>query len=458
MKTIDFIEKAIKIHGNKFDYSKVEYVNSKTKVCIICPKHGEFWQLPNNHLQGKGCLKCKYDKLKKKQNISINDFITKAKEIHGGKYDYSKVEYVNNSTKVCIICPEHGEFYQTPKHHINRGQGCPKCQGLYVTNEEFIKKAKEIHGDKYDYSLTEYNGSHKKVKILCLIHGEFEIIAKDHLNGQGCGKCRTTKIWNSRGRISNDEFIQKYYNKFPQNKNQILLHTINYINYRTKISACCNEHGIFEITPNNLMLGRGCPLCSKHHHYNTNEIIQKFKNIHNNKYDYSKVDYVNNKTKVCIICPEHGEFYQTPSAHLNSQGCPKCKMSHIENNISMLLTNNFIKYDYESNINGLLKRQSVDFYLPEYNIAIECQGGQHFYNAFNRNNIEKANKIHQNVLKRDIIKNKILLKNNIKIFYYTNISNLPIDIFYNTKYNNIYNQSNFFTDLNELLIKVKEHL
>ena len=122
----EFIKKARKVHGDKYDYSKVNYVKSKTKVCIICPIHGEFWQTPNNHLQGQDCPQC--GEIKRK--ISLSDtkdiFISKAKQVHGDRYDYSKVEYKNNRTKVCIICPTHGEFLQKPNSHLN-GQGCRKC-------------------------------------------------------------------------------------------------------------------------------------------------------------------------------------------------------------------------------------------------------------------------------------------------------------------------------------------
>ena len=130
----EFIEKAKEVHGDKYDYSKVEYVNNHTKVCIICPEHDEFWQTPNNHVHGQGCPYCYKQgigkKIKNEKRIKIKtikkDFVEKAKEIHGDKYDYSKVNYINRNTKVCIICPEHGEFWQTPKNHLC-GQGCPHC-------------------------------------------------------------------------------------------------------------------------------------------------------------------------------------------------------------------------------------------------------------------------------------------------------------------------------------------
>ena len=98
-----FIEKAKNIHKDKYDYSKVEYIDSKTKICIICPKHGEFWQTPANHLKGRGCPKCSFKKMSDLKLKTTNKFIEDAKNIHGDKYDYSKVEYKDNKTKVCII-------------------------------------------------------------------------------------------------------------------------------------------------------------------------------------------------------------------------------------------------------------------------------------------------------------------------------------------------------------------
>lgn len=124
--TEEFINDSKKIHGNKYDYSKVVYKGSKTKVCIICPIHGEFWQKPNNHLCGGGCRKCSYEG-GRNTNRTLNGFIKTSKKIHGDRYDYSKVEYKNNKTKVCIICPKHGEFWQRPDNHIH-GQGCPYCK------------------------------------------------------------------------------------------------------------------------------------------------------------------------------------------------------------------------------------------------------------------------------------------------------------------------------------------
>ena len=147
-----FIEKARQIHNDKYDYSKVNYVNSRTKVCIICPTHGEFWQTPHNHLKGYGCAECGKEK-SHLPKITTEDFVSKSKERHGNKYDYSKAYYKTWDAKVCIICPEHGEFWQTPSNHIN-GSGCPKCanekrkNALLKDTKLFVDVATLVHDGK----------------------------------------------------------------------------------------------------------------------------------------------------------------------------------------------------------------------------------------------------------------------------------------------------------------------
>jgi len=185
-----FIKKAVAVHGDKYDYSKVDYVNNKTKVCIVCPKHGEFWQIPFCHTSRKnGCLCCA-----NKQKSTKEDFVKKAFSVHGDKYDYSKVDYVNSGTKVTITCPKHGEFLQTPQNHLS-GRGCPKCanelrnSGRVLKFNEFVKRANEIHGSKYDYVKQEIKNQKDKITIICPIHGEFTQEIDNHLHGHGCSKC-----------------------------------------------------------------------------------------------------------------------------------------------------------------------------------------------------------------------------------------------------------------------------
>ena len=305
-KTENFINKAKQIHNDKYDYSKVNYVNSKTKVCIICPKHGEFWQEPRHHLSKHGCPMCGKENSDRKQSSTLNEFIKKSNQIHNGKYIYDKVNYVNAETKVCIICPKHGEFWQAPHSHL-RGQGCPKCgrerniNSIKITNEAFIEKATQIHGGKYDYSKCIYKDSNTKVKIICPIHGEFWQIASSHLNGHGCVKCAN---------------IGK-------------LNTIS-------------------------------------------DFINLSNNKHHSKYDYSRVNYINNATKVCIICPKHGEFWQRPDNHLKGNGCPKCGqiLSKVEDEIMELLKG----LGCQQRNRGILKGKEIDIFIPSLKLGIEYNG------------------------------------------------------------------------------------
>lgn len=193
--TEEFVRKAKLIHGDKYDYSKSAYKGNNVGIIITCSVHGDFEQTPHDHLSGCKCPKCAKDERVNKRRKPINIWLQQAKEIHGDKYDYSKVEYVNAYTPITLICHEHGEFKIAPSNHIKQKQGCPKCGNLKKgqkakkTKEEFIEKAKEIHGDKYDYSKVEYKNNHTKVCIICPEHGEFWMKPIDHINGHGCSEC-----------------------------------------------------------------------------------------------------------------------------------------------------------------------------------------------------------------------------------------------------------------------------
>ena len=318
MNTNQFIEKAKKVHGDFYNYSKtdLEKRDNKNRVIVICPIHGEFLVDVSSHLRGTKCNQCARLESSSKKRKTKEYFVEKAKEIHGNKYDYSKVMYEKMANKVCIICPEHGEFWQTPLNHLN-GSGCPKCG---------------------------YNKISVKLKS------------------------------------------------------------------------------------------------------NADEFVEKAKEIHGNKYDYSKIKYVNAHTKVCIICPEHGEFWQTPHDHLSGRGCPICNESHLEKEIRLFLTKNNIDFIYQCNSSFFkwLGKQSLDFYLPKYNIAIECQGEQHY-----KNREKPLFEDFRKTLNRDINKINKCVNNGVNIIYYglTNkISNISI-----------YNENNTFYNLNEIITFLKKY-
>ena len=194
---LDFINKANKIHNKKYGYSKVNYSGAYTQICIICPIHGEFWQIPHNHLIGNGCPKCGFERIKMVNSSNTNEFIKKSNMVHNNKYNYSKVDYVNAYKNVCIICPIHGEFWQTPTKHLCGG-GCQKCNGgIKITQKEFIEKANRIHNNEYNYSKVNYINTSTKVCIICPIHGEFWQTPTNHIHKtrpQGCPKCNSSKM------------------------------------------------------------------------------------------------------------------------------------------------------------------------------------------------------------------------------------------------------------------------
>lgn len=282
--------------------------------------------------------------------MTTNEFIDKARKVHGNKYDYSNVEYKTTHEKVIIICPIHGEFEQEPSSHLS-GCGCRKCVGTNKKDtKSFIKDAQKVHGKKYDYSKTEYK------------------------------------------------------------------------NDRTKLLITCNKHGYFWQTPNNHLSGKGCPMCKfdKSHLLQkdtTESFIIKAEKIHGKNYDYSKVVYKNNNTKVTIICPIHGEFEQLPLNHLQGKGCQKCNYSHLEKEMSLLLEKHKIDYEVQKTFDWLTYKGKLrlDFYLPKYNVAIECQGGQHFNEVKHFGGKDGF----LNRQKLDKVKLDLCNSHNIKILYYT---------------------------------------
>lgn len=257
--------------------------------------------------------------MSKRIKLTTESFIEEARKVHGDKYDYSKVNYINSTTEVEIICKKHNtSFFQKPRYHL-MGRGCPLCgkekaiagaKSVSLTQEEVIKRFKEVHGDKYDYSKVIYKGRHQKVTIICNTCGlEFDQSVNSHLEGNGCSRC-----------------------------------------------AHCYKP-------------------------TTEEFIERAIKVHGDYYDYSEVEYVDAFTKVKIICPEHGPFYQTPADHVNGgKGCPVCKESKGERKVRLWLMSQNIKFSNYQKFEGLKYKKplSVDFYADSLKLAIEYQGEQHF--------------------------------------------------------------------------------
>ena len=405
-KTLEeFIFEARKVHGDKYDYSHVEYVASNKKVCIICPEHGEFWQTPSNHLLGAGCPTCNF--LARRSNSE--SFIAKCKEVYGDLYDYSKVKYVHSKEKVCVICPKHGDFWVTPNNHL-RGSRCPACYGTpKKTLEQFIEEARKIHGDKFDYSKVVYDGLDIKVCIICPEHGEFWQRPYLHLKGAKCPACSKVQ------RITQEIFLERskkiHHNKYDYSK-------VFYEHLNKHVRIICPKHGEFWQKPGLHIQGYGCPICGGSQQLTTEEFIEKAKSVHESKYDYSKTNYKNYRTKVCIICPEHGEFWQTPNSHLFGAGCPTCPESLMEGEIRHLLLKNNIAFEQEKGFDWLVYHRNLylDFFLPEYGVAIECQGKQHFSST----QLFGGEEFYKITMERDNAKRRLCEEHGIRILYYSN--------------------------------------
>ena len=432
--TKEFIDKSIKKFGNIYDYSLVNYVNIITNVKIICPIHGEFEQNPKSHLTSiKGCPKCGILKKRKKFVKKIwtsEEFIEKSKDIHGDKYDYSKVIFTNISTKVKIICSEHGEFEQLPSIHL-KGSNCIKCSivknslNRRHTKEEFIEKAISIHGDKYDYSKMGYINNSIKISIICHEHGVFTQKPNSHLNNQGCPKCGILKRSNHNRKTSED-FIKRL-KAYHGDKYDYSL--IEYIKNSSKVKIICPIHGIFEQRPNLHVNRDGCPKCgievrAQKSRLSQDDFIERSILKHGNLFDYSLVEYIKSDVKVNIICHEHGVFKQSPHSHLSGTGCPICNLSYGEKNIISILNEKNISFISQKTFDDCIYRSLLyfDFYLPNHNLCIEYDGGQHFKPV----EYFGGEKAFKETVKKDNIKNEYCKDNNINLvrIKYTDFDNI----------------------------------
>lgn len=313
MKIEKFKLKAKLVHNNKYNYELVNYINSRTKIIIICGEHGEFKQTPSNHLNGSKCPKCALNN----RFLNNQKFKEEANKVHNFKYDYSRSEYINSRSKIIIICKSHGEYFPTANNHL-QGSGCPKCaNNIKFTNKEFIEKAVKTHGFKYDYLKVNYISNHIKITISCHDHGDFKQVASSHLQGIGCPKC------SKKYKLTTEEFKEK--SKLIHGDNFDYSKSI-YTNKYTKLIISCKKegHGEFLQSPSSHLSGAGCIKCAGNYNSNTQEFIEKANKIHNFKYDYSQVNYINDYTKIIIVCSMHKEFLQKPGSHLNGSGCSKC--------------------------------------------------------------------------------------------------------------------------------------
>jgi hypothetical protein len=309
----DFLKKAHVAHGDKYDYSESIYLNSTTKLTVICKEHGSFQIVPSSLWRGVGCAKCAG-----LAKSTTEQFILNSKAIHGDTYLYDKVDYgASNKIPVTIICRIHGEFEQKPNQHLN-GQGCPKCgrekanKAKEISFDEFLTLSREKFDRRFEYDRVTYSKLTEPVTITCSKHGVFVMKAHLHLYSEyGCNKCA--------------EETRK--NRWKES-----------IPFR---------FDLFE---------------------------QLAISVHGNKYNYSKASYVNMSSDITIICPEHGEFRQKAAVHVHDRcGCPKCYplVSKEEEDLTIFMRNELgVRVEKKKMLDG----KEIDIYCPDYKIGIEYDG------------------------------------------------------------------------------------
>lgn len=210
-----------------------------------------------------------------------------------------------------------------------------------IKNQWYIQKFQEVHGNTYDYSKVLYVNSSIKVEIICKEHGSFWHTPGNHLNGKGCPQCQGNKQKDTKQCI--EDFIKVHGNTYDYSN-------VVYLCQLDKVEIVCKEHGVFTQTPTNHLSGKGCPKCQDVTK-TTQQCIEDFKKVLGDTYDYSKVQYINYRTKVEILCKEHGAFYQRPGSHISGSGCPKCQ-NHNQDTLYVLkcLDTGLIKIGITNNL------------------------------------------------------------------------------------------------------------
>lgn len=319
-------------------------------------------------------------------------------KIHNNKYDYSKLVYKGNRYKAIIICPKHGEFEQRMETHI-KGGGCIKCsfeaksESYKDTKEQYLQKAEKVHGNNYDYSLINYEGTFSKLDIICPKHGIFKQTATDHLQGRGCPKCGILKSIKTKG-IPQDVFFKL----IPEHlKDYKFVNLPDNLYKKAKIEILCHEHGVFIKSVEKFLSSEGCPKCV--HKKNSEQKITPFniwfenvKEVHKGLYTYPQniqEYYYNGKSKVPVICSEHGEWFAIAKNHLKGSGCPACnsfKRGYYIDKVTLfyiIKINNLYKIGITTK-NNIKQRYSGECDHTKLDVLFE----HHFVNGVDAYNLE----------------------------------------------------------------------
>lgn len=374
MNSLEYIQKSQTIHGDVYDYSKTIFTDLNNFIKITCHIHGEFEIRAKYHIyQKRGCQKCAHLNKLKALRMTTESFIEKAKGIHGDMYDYGSVNYINSRIKVDIICSLHGVFQQLPDSHL-QNHGCPKCNTdrkkvTIFSVDEIKARFREVHGDTYDYSLiNEYIGITNPLNVICKVHGVFATSYIKHYHHQsGCSNCNGGVL------LSKDIVIERFKSVHGDlyNYSEFI-----YVDAHTKGIIICPIHGKFSQSyTDHYLLSHKCPGCAGVVKLTNDDFISRALLLHNDKYDYSKTNYISSNEKVLVTCKEHGDFEVFASNHTHKQsGCPKCS-NHISK--AQIEIYEFVKSFDNSTI--LEDRESysglfLDIFIPNKKLVIEYNG------------------------------------------------------------------------------------
>lgn len=478
----EFISRSRNKFGDQFDYKNVCYTSINKNVRLFCKKHNGFIEItPEHHLASEyGCQICGRKTATDKLKLTKEEFLRRAKEKYGLRFCYDNLKYIDYIQETTFFCNEHGEFRTSPSFHLSRKNGnCPQCtrynqrkMNSGQTTDQFVAKLKTVFGDLYDYKVTDFFTMKQQVKVRCIKHNYiFSRLPKSLLEGVGCPICEQEEI---EKYVSNKEEALKRRREYRENqkrKREIsnslgtfqrtktwdkdsflkyakLIHgddysyeKVNYVNFTTHVIIHCNRHNFdFPQTPQKHLRGQGCPKCIGRGR-TIKDFVEEARSIHGDRYEYSLVKSLVYGQKIPIFCRRHKEiFMMTPSKHLGGEGCPLCSTSKLELKvISYLKKNTNFIFDTQIMFDWLKTSRSMplDIYIPEIQVAIECQGLQHF-SARDRFGGEEGHKIQ---VQRDKLKYAQCNENGIEIIYF-------VDRGYNVKQEYI---GRVFNDIDEMI-------
>lgn len=336
LTTEEWVTRARAVHGDRYDYSQVAYVNAVTKVSIVCRVHGAFSIRPGNHIHSAGgCKECAKESISVANKVYTTDSFIEACKAKSPELDYSFVTcYPGSWGKVTVVCPVHGRMEKTAANLL-QGSGCARCKGGQPRKgkQYFLDRFQAAHGDRYDYSaLPESFTANDKVPVICREHGEWQVLVCGHAAGSGCPVCF------GRGRWNTQTFKIECQRRYPH----LDFSKAVYTGIVCRVEVVCPKHGGFTAVAGELLrdrkkrIGKGgfaCKHCAHEGQFGSRlskqTWLSRFVKHHGDLYDYSLLpDTIITHEKIDIICRKHGAFSILPHNHKKAGGCPKCIGRH----------------------------------------------------------------------------------------------------------------------------------